>query len=135
MSAEENKQLLRRYQAAWSAGDTEALREMLHPECMNYHLVSGEARPLEFEIEACKLWHAAFSDVDVQIQQLLAEGKQVVVHWLLVSTHTREFMGIAATGKQVRIPGMEINRIVNGRIAEIWRLSDTMSVMEQLGAD
>lgn len=134
MRAEENKQLLRRYQAAWSAGDTERMREMLHPECVNHQLVSGETRPLAFEIEACNLWHASFSEVDVQIQQVLAEGDKVIVYWLLVSTHTSEFMGIAATGKTIRVPGMEINRIADGRIAEIWRLSDSMSVMEQLGA-
>jgi steroid delta-isomerase-like uncharacterized protein len=134
MITEEYKQLLRRYQAAWSAGDTDSLREMLHPECVNYQLVTGEARPLEFEIDACKTWHAAFSNVDIQIQQIVAEGNRVVVHWLLVSKHTNEFMGIAASRKIVKIPGMEINRIQDGRIAEIWRLSDTMSVMEQLGA-
>jgi hypothetical protein len=30
------------------------------------------------------------------------------------------------------VPGMEINRITKGKIAEIWRLSDTMSLMQQL---
>ncbi len=44
------------------------------------------------------------------------------------------YVGIAPTGKPVRVPGMEVNRIANGKIVEIWRLSDTMSLMQQIGA-
>src|SRR5690606_37935315 len=103
-------------------------------DCVTHHLVNGEQRPVEFEIEACQVWHESFSDVDVKIEQLLAEGDRVTVYWRLHSTHTAEFIGIPRTGKAVVVPGMEINRIANGKIAEIWRLSDTFSLMQQLGA-
>lgn len=134
MSLEANKQLLERYQAAWSAGDIEQLRQMLHEACINYNLVTGERRDLEFELEACRIWHTGFSETNVQIQQIVAEDDRVCVYWMLTAVHTGDFIGIAPTGRHVQIPGMEFNRVQDGKITDIWRLSDTMSVMQQLGA-
>lgn len=134
MSLEENKVLLRQYLDAWGRGDLTQLRQMLAANYVSYDPTTGASLGDDFEAEACRIWHDSFDDVQVHIKQILAEGDRVTVYWLLTSTHTREFMGIAATGKKVSVPGMEINHIVNGRIAGIWRLSDTMSLMQQLGA-
>jgi steroid delta-isomerase-like uncharacterized protein len=134
MSSQQHKQLVSRYLQAWAAGDMDQLEQMLSAASITHDLVSGDRYDVEFEKNACRIWHASFSDVQLSIKQLIAEEDQVSVYWLLTSTHDREFMGIAATDKQVKVPGMEINRIVDGKIAEIWRLSDTMSLMEQLGA-
>jgi predicted ester cyclase len=129
-----SSQILRDFHAAWSRADYETLRQLLAPDCINYNLVTGEQRGIDFELEACRIWHAGFSDVNVRIQQILEKEDRVVVHWQLASRHTGEFMGIAPTQKFVTVPGIEINRVADGRIAEIWRLSDGLSVMQQLGA-
>lgn len=129
---EPKKALMLRYHAAWSAGDTESLQEMLTEGCITHNLATGEERGRDFESEACNIWHAAFSEVNVNVQQMVAEGDKVTVYWRLSSVHTGAFLDIAPTGKRVDVPGLEINRIENGKIAEIWRLSDTMSLMQQL---
>lgn len=134
MTNEANKALMRRYHAAWSAGDTDQLRQMLAEDCVTHNLVTGEKRPVEFEVEACRMWHESFSGVAVNIEQLVAEADRVTVCWRLHSTHSAEFLGIPATNQAVLVPGLEINRIAAGKIAEIWRLSDTFSLMQQLGA-
>jgi predicted ester cyclase len=107
---------------------------MLDDSCITHQLATGETRPVEFEVEACEIWHRSFDDVQISIEQVVAEHDRVAVYWLLKSTHAREFMGIEAKGKRVYVPGMEINRMANGKIVEIWRLSDTMSLMQQLEA-
>ena len=61
-------------------------------------------------------------------------GELVTVHWLLLAVNDKPFMGMAATGASVRCPGFEVNRIRAGRILEVWRLSDTFSLMQQLKA-
>jgi steroid delta-isomerase-like uncharacterized protein len=134
MSSEQNKELVRRYLEAWGAGDIDRLAEMLDENSITHDPSSGDLYDAEFELNACRIWHASFSDVQLSIEQLLAEDDKVSTYWLLVSTHDRDFMGIAPTGKRVSVAGMEINRIADGKIAEIWRISDTMSLMEQLGA-
>ena len=129
-----NKELMQRYHKAWSNRDLEKLRTMLDDNCITYNLATGEERNVSFETEACEIWHQSFDNVQVNIQQMVAEDDKVTVYWLLSSTHTKEFMNIKATNKDVQVPGMEINRIVDGKIVEIWRLSDTMSLMQQLDA-
>jgi hypothetical protein len=43
------------------------------------------------------------------------------------------FMGIPATGKQIVIRGIQINRFGHGKIAETWDFTDYMGLMTQLG--
>jgi predicted ester cyclase len=43
-------------------------------------------------------------------------------------------MGIRPTNKKVAISGIMIDRVVGGRIAEEWEESDTLGMMQQLGA-
>ncbi len=134
MSIENNKDLMKSYHDAWSNRDLDKMQHMLYKDCITHNLATGEERGVQFETEACEIWHRSFDDVQVSIQQIVAESDKVTVYWLLTSKHTGKFMEIEATDKRVSVPGMEINRIKDGKIVEIWRLSDTMSLMNQLGA-
>jgi predicted ester cyclase len=48
-------------------------------------------------------------------------------------THQGELQGIPPTGKQITVPGMTINRIVDGKLAEEWVIVDTLGMLQQLG--
>jgi steroid delta-isomerase-like uncharacterized protein len=130
----DHRNLLRDYHAAWAQGDLDALDATLHPDFVTYNLSNGEERNSQWEKDNCAMWHRAFSETEVTIQQMLVDDQRVTVHWRLTATHTGEFMGIPATDTQVSIAGMEINRIADGLIRETWRLSDTMTLMQQLDA-
>jgi len=47
--------------------------------------------------------------------------------------HTGNFRGIPPTGRQVRISGINVLRIVGGKIVEAWAISDNLGLMQQLG--
>ena len=49
-------------------------------------------------------------------------------------SHQGEFMGIAPTGKQVTMSGINIFRIADGKIVEMWNQEDVLGMMQQLGA-
>ena len=49
-------------------------------------------------------------------------------------THQGELMGIAATGKQATVTGLELHRFENGRVAESWINWDTLGLLQQIGA-
>jgi steroid delta-isomerase-like uncharacterized protein len=134
MPSDDAEALVRRYLTAWAEGDIDAMRGMLADDAASYELVTGDPRGVEHELDACRIWHGAFSNVELRVEQVVAGGDEVAVYWRLLSTHTAAFMGVPPTGNAVRVPGMEIDRVVDGQIAEIWRLSDTMSVMQQIGA-
>jgi len=69
----------------------------------------------------------------ITTDDLLAEGNKVVKVWTASYTHKGEFMGIPATGKAVVQKGIEVFRIENGKIAELWICKDDLGVMKQLG--
>ena len=49
-------------------------------------------------------------------------------------THKGDGLGVRATGKKVKITGMSIARIVNGKIVEGWDNWDRLAMLEQIGA-
>lgn len=56
--------------------------------------------------------------------------------WRMEATHTGPiaFLGLQASGKRIAMSGMEIMRIADGKIAEIWHLEDVAGLIQQLGA-
>ncbi|MEU9099180.1 ester cyclase [Streptomyces sp. NPDC048361] len=77
-------------------------------------------------------WRASF-DFAFELDRQVSEGDDVVTLWTLQGTHTGDFMGLAATGKQVSMTGTTIFRFENGRIQEGWWHSDAIRLMKQLG--
>jgi len=77
----------------------------------------------------------AFPDVHASIEDLVAEGDEVVVRWTLRGTHEGELRGgIPATGRRVEVSGITISRIRDGRLVENWGNYDLLGMLQQLGA-
>ena len=76
---------------------------------------------------------AAFPDIQVRIEDILAEGNKLVTRWSAEGTQSGELMGIPATGKKVSLSGIAIDRFENGQSVEHWEIFDQMGLMQQLG--
>lgn len=74
-----------------------------------------------------------FPDLNYTIQNIVVAEDQVSVHVLMTGTHTGYLFGIPPTGKVVSVDQMQIERIVNGKIVEHWRVTDDLKMMKQLG--
>lgn len=70
----------------------------------------------------------------VEVQQTITEGDWVAVVHMHTATHTGVFNGLPPTGKTVRVPGVEVFRLAEGRIVEFWRHDDDLGLLMQLGA-
>jgi predicted ester cyclase len=79
------------------------------------------------------MYIAAFPDMRVPIEDVVAEGDKVAVRWALEATHQGAFLGILPTGKRIRMNGISILRPADGKIAEQWEQSDRMGLLQQLG--
>ncbi|MEV5278686.1 ester cyclase [Streptomyces sp. NPDC051994] len=77
-------------------------------------------------------WRSAF-DFAFELDRQICEGDDVVTLWTLNGTHTGDFRGVPATGKQVSMTGTTIFRFKNDRIQEGWWHYDAMKLMRQLG--
>jgi steroid delta-isomerase-like uncharacterized protein len=65
-------------------------------------------------------YRTAFPDLRVTVEDQLAEEDKVVTRWSVRGTHSGEFLGLAPTGDEVTVSGIEFDRIVGGRIDEAW---------------
>jgi steroid delta-isomerase-like uncharacterized protein len=96
------------------------------------HFADGDMNVEQYK-GLCQEYFTAFPDLHVTTDDLLAEGDKVVKVWTVNGTNKGDFMGIPATGKPIVIKGIEVFRIANGKIAELWASMDNLGMMQQLG--
>lgn len=80
------------------------------------------------------LFDTAFPHHRVVVESVIAEGDYVSVLHTHYATHTGQFMFLGPTGSSVVVNGLELFRVVDGRIVEFWRKDDDVSLLMQLGA-
>jgi steroid delta-isomerase-like uncharacterized protein len=90
---------------------------------------SGPAGAVEF----ARLIRAAYPDYDLPHKHTIAEGDRVVTLWDFVGTNEGEFLGVPATGNRVHISGIDVFRVVDGRITDLWQEFDMLGWLSQLG--
>jgi steroid delta-isomerase-like uncharacterized protein len=78
------------------------------------------------------MFRDAFPDVEVQIDEMVAEGDRVAVATTFTGTHDGELMGVAPTGRRVSVTGIDIVRVADGQIVEHRGLTDIVGLMRQL---
>jgi len=76
----------------------------------------------------------AFPDIKATVGESLEEGSLASAHVTLSGTHRGEFMGVPASDKTFEIETIDIIRVADGKCAEHWGVTDTMSLMQQIGA-
>lgn len=76
---------------------------------------------------------AAFPDMHWTVEEQLTDGDRVLTRFEWTGTHRGAFLGVPATGRPVKVWGMVIDRVVDGRIKDTRLLMDTRGLMIQLG--
>ena len=77
-------------------------------------------------------FRAAFPDIHFTINDMVAEGDKVTVHYTFRGTHHGEFLGMPPTKKKIDVSGILIAHLVNGQIASAWSVFDTGQLTKQL---
>ena len=79
------------------------------------------------------VFRAAFPDVHLEVEDIVATDAKVILRVVLKGTHRGEFQGIPPTGKDVAFAGIAMHQIENGQVVEHWGVMDLLSLMQQLG--
>ncbi|MCC5021782.1 MAG: ester cyclase [Candidatus Synoicihabitans palmerolidicus] len=74
-----------------------------------------------------------WSTSTTRVTHLIAEADLVTIRWETVATHDGLYGEIPATGKTLTYQGMDLFRLVDGRIAESWSFWDAYGVCSALG--
>ena len=108
--------------------------EFVAPNVVPHHLPPGFSQDAEGWRGIMSMFFIAFPDLQISVEDMVAEGDRVALRWTAQATHSGDFMDISATAQRVSFTGMIINRISGGKIAEHWEEIDMMSLMQQIGA-
>jgi steroid delta-isomerase-like uncharacterized protein len=93
----------------------------------------GQGPGLEGLKDTLRGMRAAFPDLNFSIEEQVSEGDKVASRFEWTGTHHGEFLGVPATGRQVRVWGIVIDRFEEGRIKETRIIMDIVGLMAQLG--
>ena len=136
MSTEQNKALIRYfYEEVWNKGDLEAADQVFAAEYVRHDLRPGNALPgPEGQKRIAGDFRSAFPDLHMNVDLMIAENDLVMARWTTVGTNTNAWGSVPATGKHIRFSGVNIFRIADGKVVEIWNHRDDLGVMQQTGA-
>ena len=136
MSTEEHKAIARRFvEEVINRQNVAVIDEIIAPDFIEHdELPPGTLPGPEGQKQYIGMFLAAFPDLHVTIEDLVAEGDKVVLYQTFRGTHRGEFMGTAPTGIQVTFPGVDIVRLAGSRFVEHWSVIDALGLLQQLGA-
>ena len=129
MSLEENKAIVRRWIEAYNKRNLD-FDEFIAPDYVDHTNKVGREGLKQLFAMGLK----AFPDWHETIEDIIAEGDKVWVRLSYTGIHKGEFMGFPPTGKKIASKAVDIYRIVNGKLAEYWNVTDNVDIFKQIGA-
>ena len=135
MSIEENKAIVRRFFEELLSTDNFAVAdETLSPDFRFYFAGSPVAMDLESYMEFLVARRAAFPERRFIVEDMIGEGDKVSARFTMRGTHKGEFRGIAPSGTELTMTGIDMIRLSEGKMVEDRVEVDQLGMMQQLGA-
>jgi predicted ester cyclase len=123
---EQNKAASRIAFEVWSSGDLDRLDTFIAPDVVHHDPYDPYgADGLAGMKKLIKKNRNIHPDLQITIEDQIAEGDKVATRWIATMTHS----GIVVTLK-----GITIDRFENGKIVEAWRSMDMLGLLQQTGA-
>lgn len=133
MSAEANKTIVRRLIESFNEKDMSVIDELVADTYIDHAPFPEQLPGREGMKQAHHIFYSAFPDIHETAEDIIAEGDKVMVRWTIRATHKGKFVGLPPTGKSVTVAGIDIYRIVDGKIVENWHNTDSTGLLYQLG--
>ncbi|MBV9536180.1 MAG: ester cyclase [Solirubrobacterales bacterium] len=134
-SAEGSRRLL---EDTFNEGDFSLVDQLVAADAVNHD--PGQAahmrglRGPELFRRTVEMYRAAFPDVRMSVDDVIAAGDKVVLRWHSEGTHRGELAGLAPTGSRGSVTGISIDKWKDGQIVETWVEWDNLGLARQLGA-
>jgi predicted ester cyclase len=135
MSVEQNKEVVRRfYEKVVNTGETAQIGDLIAPDCV---ATDGEVRVvsgIEGMTEHVRAVREVYADLHVTIRRQIAEGEWVVSMVTVRGTHRGTWLGIRPTGRPLVFQGVNVDRVVDGRIVEHGGAANMLEPFLEAGA-
>jgi predicted ester cyclase len=136
MAVPRNEALVRRfYEEVWNEGTVEIAEEIFAPDYVRHDLRPTRAGPGGAGMAAiAAAFRGAFPDLRMEIDLILSDGDLVAARWTSTGTFSRPWGDASPTGVRATFSGVNIFRIRDGLVVELWNHRDDLGLMEQDGA-
>jgi steroid delta-isomerase-like uncharacterized protein len=130
----QNKVAMRRiFEECWNQGDFSVVEEVFSPDYVAHFTPPGAPTGRDAFRWTVNLYRTAFPDLQLQVDDMLADGDKVISRVTIRGTHTGQLMNIPPTHKAVTVTGIVIARFEKGQNMEAWGEIDRFGLMQQLG--
>ena len=134
-AAEGAKEIERRIaDEVWTKGKLDVIDELIAPDFVGSSPTDGEFHGPDGFRQLVERYHSAFSGIEMRVERIVAEADWVATNWTARGTHSGELMGIAPTGREATVSGMQFSRVNDGKLVESHGLFDALGMLQQLGA-
>ena len=134
LSEAENITILKRFvEEVINQGRLEAADELVEENFVELDPLPGQQQGRQGLKDVIGMMRAAFPDIHWVLEEVIASGDKVVSRFKWTGTQRGDFLGIPATGRQVAVTGVVIDRLSGGKMADSRILMDTFGLMQQLG--
>ena len=130
MSPEQNKEIVRTFFEIYNTHDYEIASTCLASGYFDHSL--PQVRSRNDAIAILKATHQSFPDIEVEIEDLISEGDQVVFRGRFTATHLGDFLGHPATGCRIAFEAIEIFKIKDQEIIESWGYWPSADIIKQI---
>ncbi len=121
--------------AALNSGDLDGFIASMADDMVEHEQAPGLEPTKEGVAQFFRMWTAAFPDLRMEPQDVVADGDRVAVRLRITGTHQGDFMGMPASGRGIDVGAIDIMRFGDdGLVHEHWGVSDALTMMQQLGA-
>ena len=130
MSLDKNKAIVCNFIKAYNERKLHLIDDFVSPDYIDHEKNIGR----EGLKQLIAMGINAFPDWYETVEDIVAEGDKVWVLLAYTGTHKGEFMGLNPTGKKIESKAVDIYRIVDGKLAEYWNVTDNLNIFKQVGA-
>lgn len=130
MFLEKNKTIVRGFIEAYNERKLDLIDDFVSPDYIDH----GNNVGREGLKQLIAMGLTSFPDWHETIEDIIAEGDKVWVRLSYTGSHKGDFMGLTPTGKKITSKAVDIYRIVDGKLAEYWNVTDNVNIFKQVGA-
>ncbi len=135
MSREANGAALGKFAEAVNTGNFALFGEAVAGDCVDHDPAPGQGAGPEGYRTFFSAMRKAFPDFAVSLDTVVADDDSVAIAYTMTGTHQGVLMGIAPTGKKMKIRGVQIAKFRDGKMVERWGSSDQLGMLQQLGVE
>src|ERR1700723_1689256 len=132
---QDNGSVVRRFvEETINQGQIDSAAQFVWEDVVEQVPFPGQGPGLEGLKDVLRGMRHAFPDLHFGVEEQISQDDKVLTRFEWTGTHREAFLGVPATGRSVKVWGMVIDRLVEGRIKETRIIMDIFGLMMQLGA-